>query len=133
MIIKIENPGMAIMLRDWFIEVEMSALSIALKIYRRMVSKPDDTLLCASVEDDEVKGVASAYVDGTDCVIWQMNGINAKQIYPPMFSWAKSRGCKRFVIHTNRNPKAFTRRHGFKLEETRGDSSPVKYTMSRSL
>jgi hypothetical protein len=132
-IVKIENPGMAYMLMPWYLDTWEPIEKTTCRLYQMMAEDPGTTLCCAAVEDDRVHGVAMAYIDGKDCVIWQMNGVNAKQIDPPMSSWARSRGCDKLVIHTNRNPKTLERRHGFKLDKTEEIDNMTKHTMSRAI
>jgi hypothetical protein len=98
-----------------------------------MNEEPDDTLLYAAVEDDKVHGVAMAYKDDKDCVVWQMNGMDAKQADEPITSWAKSRGCDKIVMHTDRNPKAWIKRHGFTLDGSEKVDGKIRHTMSRAI
>ena len=132
-IVKIDNPGMAYMLTSWYLDMWESVAKTACRLYQMMHTEPDTTLLCAAVEDDKVHGVAMAYIEGNDCVIWQMNGIDAKQLDPPLTSWARKNGCDRIIIHTNRNPKALQRRHGFKIDKIEKINDMTKYTMSRAI
>ena len=132
-IVKIDNPGMAYMLHPWFLTLWEPIGTICRRLYKMMAEKPDDTLLCASVESDRVHGIAMAYIDGEDCILWQMNGMNAKQADPPITSWARAKGCKRLVLHTDRNPKVWERKYGFKLDSTEQVDNMTKYTMSRTI
>jgi hypothetical protein len=132
-IMKINNPGMAYMLLPWYLDTWEPIEATCCRLYQMMSEKPESTLLCVAVEDDKIHGIAIAYIEGEDCIIWQMNGINAKQLEEPMTFWAKDKKCKRLIIHTNRNPKALERRHGFKINKTEQVNDMLKYTMSRAI
>jgi hypothetical protein len=132
-IMKINNPGMAYMLLSWYLDIWEPIEKTCCRLYEMMTEEPESTLLCVAVEDDKIQGIAIAYTEVNDCVIWQMNATDAKQFDEPISFWAKKNKCERLVVHTHRNPEALSRRHGFELDKTDKVNNITRHTMSRAI
>ena len=134
MIQRVINPYMAYMLMPWYIDTWEPIADVCTRVFSMLFENPQETFVAAELNDDEsIKGIVIASKNGEDVEIAQMNGVDAKGVEEKLSEWGKSIGCTRFKIRTNRNPEAFEKRHGFKLEETEEINGIETHTMSRSI
>lgn len=134
MIQRVINPMMAYMLIPWYITTWESEAEVCTRVYNMLFLDPQDTFIGAELNDDQtIKGIVIASKQGEDMEIGQMNNINAKALEGQLTDWGRSRGCKQMVIYTYRNPRAFERAHGFKIDVTETVNGSTRYKMSRRL
>ena len=75
---KITHPMMAYMLLPWYLDTWEPVEDSCLRLYDKLANDVDNTFCCAETDSDIIKGIAIAFKDGDDLVIWQMNGVSPK-------------------------------------------------------